>query len=408
MSFSLNTRGRCWLGTIHIVNMEKAGLTKEDYENPEYLAEHFINLWENSGKGRKAGIAVCLSNNGCYHAHIACYGNTTTLKKVSDILFQAHIEPQLGGKEQLKAYLLKEGEYEEKGEQVLCTKGLDVIQDNQGKRNELEEIEELLNEGYTPNEIFEISFRYRKYEKMIKADYLSKRIKETPLIKKMNNEYHWGESGTGKTYTYIKLCEQYSEDDVYLMNDYSNSGSSGGGFDKYADNPAKIIVLDEFRGNMPYHQLLSLLDVYSRNQQHCRYQNTYSLWTSVIICSIYPPEEVYKFMVENNAQNVDTIKQFLRRLNLIVYHYIDSNGNYKTFEMPASEYKNKWDMIAKATINENTKLQNNENNENTKHEKNQNNEIIEITKNENTKNTKNENNTLKDVLKIFGCSEQKE
>lgn len=400
MSFSLNTRGRCWLGTIHIVNMEKAGLTKEDYENPEYLAEHFINLWENSGKGRKAGIAVCVSNNGCYHAHIACYGNTTTLKKVSDILFQSHIEPQLGGKEQLKAYLLKEGEYEEKGEQVLCTKGLDVIQDNQGKRNDLDEIEELLNEGYTPSEIFESSFRYRKFEKMIKAEYLSKRIKETPLIKEMWNEYHWGESGTGKTYTYIKLCEQYSEDEVYLMNDYSNSGSSGGGFDKYADNPAKIIVLDEFRGNMPYHQLLSLLDVYSRNQQHCRYQNTYSLWTSVIICSIYPPEEVYKFMVENNAQNADTIKQFLRRLNLIVYHYIDSNGNYKTFEMPASKYKNKFDMKARAMINEN--------NENTKHEKNQNNEIIEITKNENTKNTKNENNTLKDVLKIFGCSEQKE
>lgn len=360
MGFSPNTKGRSWVGTIHIANMEKAGLTKEEYENPEYLAEHFIKLWENSGKGREAGIAVCVSNDNCYHAHIACYGNTTTLKKVSDVLFQSHIEPQLGGKEQLKTYLLKEGEYEEKGEQVLCTKGLDVIKDNQGKRNDLEEIEELLNEGYTPNEIFEISFRYRKYEKMIKSEYLSKRIKETPLIKKMHNEYHWGESGTGKTYTYIKLCEQYSEDDVYLMNDYSNSGSSGGGFDKYIDSPAKIIVLDEFRGNMPFSQLLSMLDVYSRNQQHCRYQNTYNLWTSVIICSIYPPEEAYKFMVNDTQKENDTIKQFLRRLDLIVYHYIDSNGNYKTFEMPASEYKNKWDMIVKATMNENNK--NNENN----------------------------------------------
>ena len=87
------------MGTIHIANMVKAGLTKEQYENPEYLADFFISLWENSGKGRKAGIVVCVSLDNCYHCHIACYGNTTTLKKVSDILFQSHIEPQLGGKE---------------------------------------------------------------------------------------------------------------------------------------------------------------------------------------------------------------------------------------------------------------------------------------------------------------------
>lgn len=215
MAFSPKTKGRCWVGTIHIANMEKAGLTEDEYKNPEYLADYFTSLWEKSGKGREAGIAVCVSSNNCYHAHIACYGNLTTLKKVSDILFQSHIEPQLGGKEQLKKYLLKEGDYEEKGEQILCTKGLEVIKDNQGKRNDLDEIEELLNNDLTPNEIFDVSFRYRKYEKMIKSAYLSKRIKETKLVKEMHNEYHWGESGTGKTYTYIKLCEKYSF--IYVM-----------------------------------------------------------------------------------------------------------------------------------------------------------------------------------------------
>lgn len=110
----------------------------------------------------------------------------------------------------MRAYLLKEGKYAEKGEQVLCFKGLENIEDMQGKRNDLEEIEELLNNGATPEEIFETSFRYRKYEKMIKADYLARRIKETPLVKDMWNEYHWGRSGSGKTYTYIKLCEKYS------------------------------------------------------------------------------------------------------------------------------------------------------------------------------------------------------
>lgn len=67
--------------TFQIANMEKSGLTKEQYENPEYLADYLCELWENSGKGRKAGVAVCVSLQGLYHAHIAAYGNTTTLKK---------------------------------------------------------------------------------------------------------------------------------------------------------------------------------------------------------------------------------------------------------------------------------------------------------------------------------------
>ena len=105
--------------TVHIKNMENVGLDKKEYENPEYLAEYLVSLWENSGKGRKAGVVVCVSKEGLYHAHMACYGNTTTLKKVSEILGNAHVEPQMGGKKALKGYLLKEGKNESKGEQVL-------------------------------------------------------------------------------------------------------------------------------------------------------------------------------------------------------------------------------------------------------------------------------------------------
>lgn len=349
MAFSAKTKGRCWMVTVQVTNMEKLGLTKEQYENPEYLADYLCELWETSGTGRKAGVAVCVSLKGLYHAHVACYGNTTTLKKVSDIFSQSHVEPQLGGKEALKSYLLKEGEYAEKGEQVLCHKGMENIEGpQQGNRSDLDAIEDLLNSGATPEEIFETAFRYRKYEKMIRADYLARRIKETPLIKEMWNEYHWGKSGTGKTYTYIKLAEKHP-DNVYLCNDYSNSGSSGGGFDFYANNPAKIVVLDEFRGGMPYAQLLSMLDVYSRNQQHCRYQNVYNLWESVIICSVFPPEQVYSFMVDDDKKkSVDSIQQLLRRLKVIVYHYINKDGKYRAFKMPASDYIDAKDMVERA------------------------------------------------------------
>lgn len=347
MSFSLTTRGRCWLVTVQIANMQKAGLSKDEYENPEFLADYLIETWAKSGSGRTAGVAVCVSANGLYHAHVACYGNTTTLKKVAEVFFDSHVEPQLGGKSELKAYLEKSGEYAEKGEHVLFTKGLDTIQDKQGKRSDLDEIQALLDSGATPDEIFAESFRYRKYEKLIKSDYLQRRIKETPLIKEMHNEYHFGGSGTGKTYVYIQKCNELSENEVYLCNDYSNFRGSAGGFDFYADNPAKVIVLDEFRGDMSYSQILSILDVYSRNQQHCRYQNVYALWTSVIICSILPPERVYYNMVDETRRSRDTFKQFIRRFEKIVYHYI-SDGEYKSYSMPANEYRGADDIIERA------------------------------------------------------------
>lgn len=340
-NFSSETKSRGWIVTIQEENMKKAGLSEEEYKNPKKLASTFIEKWQNSGTGRIAGIAVCLSDNDCYHAHMACYGNTTTLHNVAKILYDSHTEPQVGRKEQLKAYILKEGKYEEKNEKILYSEGLDCIQDNQGKRTDLDEIEEMLNDGLTPRQIFQQSIRYQKYDRMIYTAFLNKRIKDTPLVKEMHNEFHFGKSGTGKTHVYIQKCEEFSEEEVYLCNDYSN-----GGFDFYSENPAKVIVLDEFRGGIPYSQLLSMLDVYSRVQQHCRYKNTYALWTQVLICTVLAPEEVYHNMVDNN-KNSDTFAQMMRRLDVIVYHY-KWKGEYKTFELLPSEYNGKDDMIDRA------------------------------------------------------------
>lgn len=328
---------------MHIASMEKSGLLKKEYENPEYLAEYICNTWSNSGKGRVAGVAVCVSQKGIYHAHMALYGNLTTLGNVARIMFNCHIEPQMGGKKELKSYLLKEPPYDEKGEQVLYTRGLENIQDNKGRRFDLEEIADLLEQGFTPAEIMEENFAYRKYEKMIKSAYIDKRIKETPLIKEMNVEWHCGESGSGKTYFYYQLCQKFSPEEIYLTTDFEN-----GGLDFYISQGAPpILFLDEFKGNMRYSQLLVMLDKYSRSQTHCRYTNTYNLWTTVIISSIFPPDEVYSSMVDDDKKDRDKINQLLRRINTIVYHYKE-NGEYRTFSLPASEYINYDDLKQRA------------------------------------------------------------
>lgn len=341
--FSLNTKSRAWIGTVQISNMEKAGLSKEQYESPEYLADFLCSTWSGSGKERAAGVAVCVSEKGLYHAHIALYGNLTTLRNVAKIMFNSHIEPQLGGKKELTGYLLKEAPYDEKGEHVLHTKGLENIQDNKGRRSDMEEIEELLNQGLSPSEIME-NFSYRRYEKMIKSAFVEKRIKEAPLLKE-NKECIWvvGASGSGKSYYYYQLCEEHGSDSVYFATDFEN-----GGLDFYIEQGAPpILFLDEFKGNMPFAQLLIMLDKYSRAQVHCRYSNCYCLWTKVIITSVYPPDEAYSFMVESDRRDRDKFSQLIRRLDRIDYKY-KKDGEYRTFSIPAGEYLDYEDLKQRA------------------------------------------------------------
>lgn len=349
--FSPSTKGRSWMVTVQIANMEKAGLTKEEYEKPENLAKFLCDTWADSGKGRTAGASVCVSAKGLYHVHMALYGNLTTLRKTSQIMYSSHTEPILAkhAKIELKNYLLKNPPYDEKGEQVLYTLGLDNIQDNKGRRSDLEEIEDMLEKGYTPAQIMEESFSFRKFEKMIKSDFIARRLKETPLLKE-NKKAIWivGESGTGKSYYFYQLCEEFGEENIYLATDFDN-----GGLDFYLEQGAPpILFLDEFKGNMRYAQLLVILDKYSRAQIHCRYSNCYCLWTTVVITSIFPPDEVYSSMVDEEKRDRDKIDQLIRRLDIIEYRY-KQNGEYKKFAIPASEYINYDDLKQRALGDEN-------------------------------------------------------
>lgn len=342
-NYDIYTPNRSWVITVQIANMENAGLTKQQYESPEFLANFLMKTWQESGKNRTCGVAICVSATGLYHAHLACYGNTTTLRKVAKIFWGSHVEPQEGGKKQLKEYLLKEGKYAEKGEQILYSLGIENIQNAKGHRSDLDEIDNLLRSGCSPSQIFEESFSYRRYEKMIQSEYIAKRRKETPRIKNMRVEWHVGDAGTGKSYTYELLCQKFSEDMIYLCTDTEN-----GGLDYYLNQGVPpILFLDEFKGNMKFEQLLVMLDKYSRAQIHSRYTNVYALWNQCIITSIYPPEEVYESMVSTSKRGRDKLKQLMRRLTVIVYHYIE-NGQYKTFELPASEYVDYEDLKQKA------------------------------------------------------------
>ncbi len=349
--FSTTTKGRAWIAVVHLKNMESIGLTKDEYMNPEYLADVLSTLWNESGNGRSCAVAVCLSADGCYHAHMALYGNSTTLKKVSDILHQSHVEPQLGGKKELTAYLLKQGKYQEKDEKILYVKDIEAIQDVQGKRSDLDTIEEMLIKGMTPQQILETSLSFYRYENMILRAYIDQRIKEAPIKQDIYCEYHVGESGVGKTYYYKQLCEEHGADNIYVLTDYDNNAS--GGLDNYMKTGAPpILFMDEFKGfGISYEKLLVMLNGYCRMQTHSRYANTYNLWSTVIITSVYPPEIIYRNMVASENRNLDSYTQLMRRISKIVFHYIE-DGEYKTYSMDSKDYIDYEDLRNKALHND--------------------------------------------------------
>ena len=84
-------------------------------------------------------------------------------------------------KAQATAYIRKQGKFEEVGEIILAEYNIGEIVSNQGARNDLDRIGCYINEGWTPQEIMNVSLSYRKYDKIIKDAYFAKRNAETPF-----------------------------------------------------------------------------------------------------------------------------------------------------------------------------------------------------------------------------------
>lgn len=302
---------------------------------PEEISEQIADKWVEDNPQRSCAVAYCISAAGLHHLH-KVLEDTKNMRfsAVKKVFPSMHLEPTRGTKEQAEDYINKRGKFAEKGEQVLYIARRGDIKGCQGQRRDFEIIDDLINQGLTPSEILEKSFSYRRYEMMIKRAFFDKRMRETPILRNLNVSFHCGESGSGKTYTYVQLCEKYGSDNVYLLTDYGK-----GGFDNYNGQP--VLCMDEFRGQIPFSQFMNLLDGY-RVQIPCRYSNGYALWTEVHIFTVLPPEMIYKAMVEEN-RGIDTYEQLSRRINFVVYHYRE-NFVYKAFELPMEKYTNYDDL----------------------------------------------------------------
>ena len=314
-------------------------------DTPKEIVEQLKQEWIKDNPLRKGYWAYCESADGLKHVHMVLeHSGAMRFSAIKKAYPTAHLEPTRGNKQQVQAYIKKEGVFAEKGEKVIASTSYGNIDGYKRlpintQQDILTYIENSIEEGKTPSEIMSEDIRYRKEESLIRKAYFAKRYRETPPLRNLNVTWHLGETGSGKSHAYVKLCEKYGDDKIYFFSDYSNKGI--GGFDGYCGEP--ILFMDELKLNsLSYELLLTILQGY-RTQIHCRYANCYALWDEVHITSIYAPEDIYNSLVHNTLKSKDNIQQLLRRINLYVYHYVE-NGEYKSVEIDGKDY-NGYDNI---------------------------------------------------------------
>lgn len=299
--------------------------------DPPDMAEKALETWVEGYPTRTGAVAYCISAEGLIHFHMVLEDtNKARFSALKKLYPQAHLEPTKGSKEQAEDYINKRGRFEEKGEQVIYVARYGEIKGSQGVRRDLDIIQDMIEEGMKPREILELNLSYRRYEKLIRDHFFSKRDRETPVIRDMRVVWHVGVSGAGKTYAYVKLLEEHP-DDVYFVTNYYN-----GWLDMYGGE--RYLFLDEFRGQIRYETLLSMLQGY-KQQYHARYTNVIGLWNEVHISSVFPPETVYSNMVTEN-RNIDSVRQLFRRISSIILHFKDGQNTYCQYELSFGEYTN--------------------------------------------------------------------
>lgn len=253
------------------------------------------------------------------HIHIFfCFNNPRHGKKIKEKFPTAHIEFCNGSIDENVDYVAKTGKWEESEKEKTRIDGTFFEnkerpkEKGRGNRSDLDAIKKLIDEGKTPREILEINPNNYFFEKFVGEMYYNKRCSETPIKRDVNVVVHTGVAGSGKTNMLTKL----NEEKLFVGADYSSAL-----FDNYEGQ--EVLFLDEFRGQIPYNQLLLILDGY-KVPIHARYYNKYSLWNDVYITSVIPIEEWY-----NNDNIRDTFEQLKRRITNITYHYMtDCDNNF--------------------------------------------------------------------------------
>lgn len=315
------------------------------------IIQMFVHASPRARKPETSSIMVgCeLSPSGTFHCHMLFAAKRKlSFDTLCAIYPGIHLEMTRGTYEDNHNYLHKQGSEanEAKADTKLCEPlswgdYCFTPKDQQPGGSVFARINDMLDEGMTPQEIYVTDVKLAYYANAIERTYAARQKGKIPTMRDITTYYHVGESGTGKSYSYVTLADQHGADSIHRI-----AGDYQWVFDGYEFQ--SILFLDEFRDScIPFSTLLSYLDVYPL-KLNIKNGRSYATYTEVHITSVIPPEHLYQGV---DFLSHDTRAQLYRRINYIVYHWKDEQGSYHQYQMPFSDYEDYAQLIAVATGN---------------------------------------------------------
>jgi len=298
---------------------------------------------------------MCDEEGSTYHTHIyILLSKKKRWSAVHNAFPHAHIEASVkGSPQECVAYIKKEGKFSKEKKETNFPNTFyeeGTIPDyfiSADRTEMLLQIEDMLDSGMRPTEIMDKSLVFRQYESLIRKQYFAKRFNETPPLRDVEVIWHLGSSGSGKSYSYVKLCEAHGAESVFYASDFANNCTAL--LDNYEAEP--YLFIDEVKtDSFRYGYLLQLLHGL-RSPIHSRYSNVYSLWKQIDITSIFTPREIYEDMVGVGQRSTDSFYQLERRITKYVYHWKTDDGQYHSYEIPESEFVSYDDLKKRAEGN---------------------------------------------------------
>ncbi len=269
-------------------------------------------------------FAICdeIGKEGTFHTHIYLhFDQLVRFSTIKDLFPTAHIDPAKGTADQNRTYLLKEGRHRNKE----CTsvdgsffEWGEPPYERQGARNDNKDMLDMIYDNVPTLEIINtnpnLAFRVSQIEKL--KSEVRRQASSSKAIRELKVTYIWGDTATGKTY---QIFQDYAPEDVCLVSQYERSP-----FDEY--DSQKVLVLDEFSGQVPIETMNRLADQYPFTLP-ARYNNRPALYNHLIVISNFPISELYSGIATSKQ-----LEAFRRRFQEFYHYTHDSIIFYKNHD----------------------------------------------------------------------------
>ena len=314
-----NTHSRKW--SLVINNPKSVGL---DHEAIKEILEKFVPQYY--------CMADEIATTGTEHTHIFVMSESpirfTTMKNRFPL---AHIEKTYGSAQENRDYIRKEGKWAntDKAETSIPETFEEwgyLPSEREEKAPMMAQLIQDIQAGKSTTEIItenpKLVFRIKDIDLLRQTLLAEKYTKEQRSVEVT---YLYGATGVGKTYG---IFQQFPAQDICRITDYS--GQNGVRFDSY--HCQDVLVLEEFRSQIPVSSLLNYLDKYPLFLP-ARYNDRVACFSKVFITSNIPLTQQY---CDIQRCQPETWRAFCRRIDNIIEYLPD--GNTRIHKKGGKEY----------------------------------------------------------------------